>query len=36
MDNTISELLDFPKPELRDGFLNVLRVEADDILDFVF
>ena len=33
MDNTIYELPDRPKPELGDGLLNSLGVEADDILE---
>ena len=36
MDNTIYELPDRPKPELGDGLLNSLGVEADDILEQKF
>ena len=36
MDDTIYELPDYPKPELGDGLLNTLGVEADDILDQEF
>ena len=36
MDNTIYELPDRPKPELGDGLLNSLGVEADDTLEQKF
>ena len=36
LDDTIYELLDLPKLELGDGFLNTLGVEGDDILDQEF
>ena len=36
LDDTICELPDPPKPELGDGLLNTLGVEADDTLEQEF
>lgn len=36
LDDTIYELLDPPYMDLRDGFLNALGVEANDVLDKYF